>query len=81
MEEEELEYAGRTERDSAKWHWTYLTVQALTLVANSANAWRLFFGGVAEDVALHANYQVERDDFEAQAGLEIESLLDGPQEG
>lgn len=78
--DDEAEYAERTQRDSVRWHWSYAAVQVLAFLGNVANAFRLLFGGLAEDVALHANYQVERDDFAAEAGREIETITEAPEE-
>lgn len=77
-EEVEVEVAGR------RWHWSYLTMRALQFGSNVAHATSSFLRDVADDVSMHANYQMERDEideFIADVDLELESLLDGPQEG
>ncbi len=69
---------------STKWHWTFLAVRSLSLAANVSNAFRAFFGEVATDIGSYANYQMERDEIDEFIGdvdLELESLLEGPQEG
>lgn len=65
---------------SARWHWTFLAVRVLSLFANITNAFRAFFGEVATDIGSHANYQMERDEFAADAGLELETILEGSEE-
>ena len=65
---------------ASQWHWSFLGMRALCLAANLANAFRAFFSEVAADVASYANYQMERDDFAAEAGREIETITEGPEE-
>lgn len=65
---------------SVRWHWTFPIIRGLSLAANVSNAFRAFFGEVATDVGAHANYQTERDQFAAEAGRELETLLEGSEE-
>lgn len=64
----------------ARWHWSFLAIRTLCFGANIANATRTFLGEVAADVASYANYQMERDEFAAEAGRELEQILNGPEE-
>lgn len=67
--------------EPTQWHWSFLVMRSLCLAANTANAFRAFFGEVAGDVGSYAHYQMQRDEFAASAGRELETLLAEPGEG
>lgn len=58
-----------------------IVLRLIQLIGNLANAYRLFCGGLCEDIAAHINYKIERDEFAASAGKELETLLKGDDNG
>jgi hypothetical protein len=60
-----------------QWHWSFLLLRILAFVASLFGVTGNFLGGIAEDVSEHVNYQMERDQFAAEAGRELESLIEG----
>ena len=71
---EELTPTGR------KWQFAHLVVHVLVLIANIFADFGRLFAGVADDVCDHANYKSERERFAADAGRELETLIEGPKE-
>lgn len=65
---------------AVRWHWTFPIVRVLSLAGNIANAHRAFFCELAADVGSHAQFQMERDEFAASAGRELETLLENSEE-
>ena len=63
-----------------KWRWSFLLVRTLAFVANIFTDVAQVFGGFAEDLTAHANYKTEREQFAAEAGRQLESLVEGPKE-
>ena len=80
MDEDDLYTDVTQEIPATKWHWSFLGMRTLCLGANVANAFRAFLSEVAGDVGSHANYQMERDEFESSAGRELEMILEGTEE-
>lgn len=64
---------------SRKWHWSFLLMRTLAYVANLFGTTASFVAGVATDVTEHANYQIDRDQFEVDAGRELETILSEPE--
>lgn len=54
-----------------------IVMRLIQLCGNLHNAFRLFFAGLSEDVCAHINYKIERDQFAAEAGKELEKLFKG----
>jgi hypothetical protein len=63
-----------------RWHWSFLIVRILAFIASLFGVTGSLFGGLASDITEHVNYKNERDDFAAEAGRELETLLEGPEE-
>lgn len=63
-----------------RWHFSFLLMRVLALMGSYFGIISNFFTGVAQDVTMHANYQMERDEFAADAGRELETLIEGPEE-
>lgn len=58
-----------------------IVMRVIQLLGNIANAYRLFAGGLCEDICAHINYKIERDQFAAEAGRELEKLFKGESDG
>lgn len=71
---DEFETGGR------KFHPLMPAIRGLAWVASLFGVTGTMFGGVAEDLIEHVNYKIERDEFRDQAGRELETLLEGPEE-
>lgn len=65
---------------SQRWHWSFLAMRALSFGSSVAHSAGVFCHTVAMDLAAHANHQIERDVFAADAGRELEMILNGPEE-
>jgi hypothetical protein len=58
-----------------QWRWSLLGIRVLTFVASLFGVTGRLFSGVAEDLVENLNYRVERDQFAAEAGRELETIL------
>jgi len=63
-----------------RWHWSFLVVRVLAFIASLFGVTGSLFGGIASDLTEHVNYKNERDEFAADAGRELESLLGSEEE-
>lgn len=63
-----------------KWRWSFPLVRILVFVASIFTDVARIFGGLAEDLTAHANFKTEREQFAAEAGRELETLVEGPKE-
>jgi hypothetical protein len=61
-----------------RWRWTVLPLYSLTFVANVCADAGTYFANIAQEVAGHYNYQSEREQFAAEAGRELETILETP---
>jgi hypothetical protein len=64
------------EAPSHQLHAPALVAHALAFAANVCSAGRVFFEGLADEVSSHANYRIGRDMFAAEAGREIDKILE-----
>ena len=80
MDEEEFYEVESQSAGGRKFQWIFLPIRLLAFIASLFGVTGRLFGGIAEDLIEHANYNVERDDFQAQAGRELEMLVEGPEE-
>lgn len=82
MNEDELEEREEAEElGTWKFQPVVIVMRLIQLMGNMHNAWRLFFAGLSEDVCAHINYKIEREQFAAEAGKELEKLLKGESDG
>lgn len=77
MDEELEEQEESQELGTWRFQPVVIVMRLIQLIGNICNAYRLFFGGLSEDVCAHINYKIERDQFAAEAGKELEKLFKG----
>lgn len=65
-----------TGHEPQKWHWSYLALRGAELGANICVALKVSFTNLANDIAAHSNYEISRDEFAAEAGRELEMILE-----
>jgi hypothetical protein len=63
-----------------KWRPTLLVIRVLAFIASLFGVTGRLFGGIAEDLIEHTNYTSEREQFVADAGRELEAILEVPEE-
>lgn len=64
-----------------KFHFVFVFAHVAALFANMAMAWRVFFAGLADMFGEHNLHLSNRDQFQADAGLDIERLVKGEVDG
>jgi hypothetical protein len=64
-----------------KFHLVYALPYVLALFANLAYVTKVFFAGMSNLLEAHSNYVGNRDLFAAEAGAEIEKLVNGEVDG
>jgi hypothetical protein len=78
MDEDEV-YESET-GSGYEFRWQLPVIRVLAFVASLFGVTGRLFSGLAEDLVEHVNYKTERDQFAADAGRELETLLEGPEE-
>lgn len=77
MEDELDEREESEELGTWRFQPVVIVMRLIQLMGNIHNAFRLFYAGMSEDVCAHINYKIERDQFAAEAGKELEKLFRG----
>lgn len=63
-----------------KFRWYFPIIRILAFWSSVFGASSQLFEDLAEDLANHANWKTERDEFRADASRELESLTETPKE-
>lgn len=76
---DELEEEREESEELGTWRFqpVVIVMRLIQLFGNLSNAYRLFWAGLSEDICAHVNYKIERDQFAAEAGKELEKLFKG----
>lgn len=77
IDEDEVENDGF----ARKFHFVFVFAHLFAFLANSALAWKMLFGGIAQELGGHNLHIANKDLFEAEAGAEIERLVKGEVDG
>lgn len=78
MTEDELEdHEESEELGSWRFQPVVIVMRLIQLFGNLCNAYQALAAGLCEDIAAHINYKIERAQFEAEAGKELEVLVKG----
>lgn len=64
-----------------KFHFVFVFAHVFALLANIAMAWRVFYAGMSDMLGEHNLHLSSRDQFKAEAGLDIERLVKGEVDG
>lgn len=64
-----------------KFHFVFVFAHLFAFGANVALAWKMLFGGIAQELGGHNLFLANRDLFEQEAGAEIERLVKGDVDG
>jgi hypothetical protein len=74
---------GEVENDgyARKFHFVFVFAHLFAFLANSCLAWKMLFGGIAQELGGHNLHVANKDVFEAEAGAEIERLVKGEVDG
>lgn len=78
VEDEEIEPATTT---PVKFHIVFVFAHFTAFLANVCMAHRVFWAGVTDEISNHNAHIVQRDEFAASAGAEIERLVKGEVDG
>lgn len=78
VEDEELEPTTTT---PVKFHAVFVLAHITAMFANMSMAWRVFWAGITDEISNHNAHIVQRDEFAASAGAEIERLVKGEVDG
>lgn len=66
---------------AVRFYWVTVPMHVLAFIGNVFNAAGVFSHSLAQECASQANYKMQRDEFAAEAGREIEMLLEGSDGG
>lgn len=77
LDEDEVEDSGF----ARKFHFVFVFAHLFAFLANMALAWKMLFGGIAQELGGHNLHLANKDLFEAEAGAEIERLVKGEVDG
>lgn len=64
-----------------KFHFVFVFAHLFAFLANISLAWKMLFGGIAQELGGHNLHIANRDLFEQEAGAEIERLVKGDVDG
>lgn len=78
IEDEEMEPATTK---PVKFHWVFMLAHITAFLANVSMAYRVFWAGITDEISNHNAHVVQRDEFAAEAGAEIERLVKGEVDG
>lgn len=78
IEDEELEPATSK---PVKFHLVFVLAHITAFLANVSMAGRVFWAGITDEISNHNAHVIQRDEFAASAGAEIERLVKGEVDG